>query len=139
MKHLMLFESFFHRGAIDPTALQLVKIGGANNPALGFLKKNDINVLTEAGIETTIVGEITPKDNYAFWDVDGILSDPYYVAFSHPGRENSLMAKEKNFDIFPGKIYHRKKGGWTKESVHDYIDTLNMSNLRDKLHAVKKT
>ena len=37
----MLFESFFRRGAMDPTALQLVKIGGAVNPALGFLKKHD--------------------------------------------------------------------------------------------------
>lgn len=135
----MLFESFFRRGEIDPTALQLVKIGGANNPALGFLKKNDIDTLTEAGIETSIVGEITGKDNFAFWDINGILSDPYYVAFSHPGKENSLMTREKNFEIFPGKIYYRKKGGWAKETPGDYIESLNMSNLRDKLHAVKKT
>ena len=139
MKHLMLFESFFHRGAIDPTALQLVKIGGAVNPALGFLRKHDIDVLTEAGIETSIVGEITGKDNYAFWDVDGVLSDPYYVAFSHPGKENSLMTREKNFEIFPGKIYFKRKGGWARENTGDYIESLNMSNLRNKLHAVKKT
>jgi hypothetical protein len=119
----MLFESFFRRGAIDPTALQLVKIGGAVNPALGFLKKNDIDTLTEAGIETSIVGEITGKDSYAFWDVDGVLSEPYYVAFSHSGKENSLMHKEKNFEIFPGKIYFRKKGGWAKENVSDFIQS----------------
>ena len=138
MKHIMLFESFFHRGAIDPTTLQLVKIGGEINPALGFLKKGDIDTLTDAGIETEIVGEITPKDDYAFWDIDGVLSDPYYVAFSHPGKENSLMQREKNFEIFPGKIYFRRKGGWARETTDDYIATLNMSNLRDKLHGVKK-
>ena len=94
----MLFESFFRRGAMDPTALQLVKIGGAVNPALGFLKKHDIDTLTEAGIETEVVGEITGKDDYAFWDINGVLSEPYYVAFTHPGKENSLMTKEKNFE-----------------------------------------
>ena len=138
MKHLMLFESFFHRGAIDPTSLQLVKIGGVINPALGFLKKGDIDTLTDAGIETEIVGEITPKDDYAFWDTAGVLSNPYYVAFSHPGKENWLMQKEKNFEVFPGKIYFRKKGGWARENTDDYIATLNMANLRDKLHGVKK-
>jgi hypothetical protein len=117
----MLFESFFRRGEIDPTALQLVKIGGAVNPALGFLKKHDIDTLTEAGIETEIVGEITGKDDYAFWDIDGVLSDPYYVAFSHPGKENSLMTREKNFEIHPGKIYHQRGGKWFKENVSDFI------------------
>jgi len=121
MKHLMLFESFFRRGAIDPVALQLVKIGGAVNPALGFLKKADIDSLTDAGIETEIVGEITGKDDYAFWDIDGVLSEPYYVAFSHPGKENSLMSKEKNFVIYPGKIYFRRKGGWARANVSDFI------------------
>ncbi len=135
----MLFESFFRRGAMDPVALQLVKIGGAVNPALGFLKKHDIDTLIEAGIEAEIVGEITGKDDYAFWDINGVLSEPYYVAFSHPGKENSLMSKEKNFEIYPGKIYFRRKGGWARENVEDYIETLNMSNLRDKLHGVKKT
>jgi|JI10StandDraft_1071094.scaffolds.fasta_scaffold19458_10 hypothetical protein len=124
----MLFESFFRRGAMDPVALQLVKIGGAVNPALGFLKKHDIDTLTEAGIETEIVGEITGKDDYAFWDINGVLSDPYYVAFSHPGKENSLMTREKNFEIHPGKIYFRRKGGWAKESVDDFIQILNTRN-----------
>jgi hypothetical protein len=119
----MLFERFFRRGAMDPVALQLVKIGGAVNPALGFLKKADIDTLTEAGIETEIVGEITGKDDYAFWDIDGVLSDPYYVAFPHPGKENSLLAREKNFEIHPGKIYTRRKGGWAKVNVSDFIQT----------------
>ena len=123
MKHLMLFESFFRRGEIDPTALQLVKIGGAVNPALGFLKKGDISDLTEAGIETEIVGEISGKDDFAFWDIDGVLSKPYYVAFSHPGKENSLMSREKNFEIHPGKIYFRRKGGWAKENVSSFIQS----------------
>lgn len=123
MKHLMLFESFFRRGAIDPSALQLVKIGGEINPALGFLKKEDIDTLTEAGIETEIVGEISPKDDYAFWDVNGILSKPYYVAFSHPGREISLLQREKNFEIHPGKVHFRRGGDWVRTNVDNFIRT----------------
>jgi hypothetical protein len=128
MKHLMLFESFFRRGAIDPSALQLVKIGGAVNPALGFLMKHDVDTLTEAGIETEIVGEISPKDDYAFWDVNGILSDPCYVAFTHSGRDNSLMKKEINFEISPGKIYHQQKGDWVKVTPRDFISSLSTRN-----------
>lgn len=128
MKHLMLFESFFRRGAIDPSALQLVKIGGAVNPALGFLMKHDVDTLTEAGIETEIVGEISPKDDYAFWDVNGILSDPCYVTFTHSGRDNSLMKKEINFEISPGKIYHQQKGDWVKVTPQDFISSLSTRN-----------
>ena len=128
MKHLMLFESFFRRGAIDPSALQLVKIGGAVNTALGFLMKHDVDTLTEAGIETEIVGEISPKDDYAFWDVNGILSDPCYVTFTHSGRDNSLMKKEINFEISPGKIYHQQKGDWVKVTPRDFISSLSTRN-----------
>ena len=128
MKHLMIFESFFRRGDIDPSALQLVKIGGAVNPALGFLMKRDVDTLTEAGIETEIVGEISPKDDYAFWDVNGILSDPCYVTFTHSGRDNSLMKKEINFEISPGKIYHQQKGDWVKVTPRDFISSLSTRN-----------
>ena len=69
-------------------------------------------------------------DNNQFGDMDvnGILSDPCYVAFTHSGRDNSLMKKEINFEISPGKIYHQQKGDWVKVTPRDFISSLSTRN-----------